>query len=70
MIQICDALALPSGFCIIEKRMIDVALRHGVHEHTVKKWKATFETKEYFEKRMDKSIYSVLPGVVDDIFEY
>lgn len=69
LIQLCDALALPSGFCLMEKRMVDVALRHGVHEHIIDKWKATFETKKYFEEKMSKSIYSVLPGVIENTFE-
>ncbi len=69
LIQLCDALALPSGFCLMEKRMVDVALRHGIHEHIIDKWKATFKNKQYFEDKMGKSIYSVLPGVIDNTFE-
>lgn len=69
LIQLCDALALPSGFCLIEKRMIDVALRHGVHENSINKWKKTFENKKYFEEKMGKSIYSLLDGVVQNTFE-
>ena len=34
LIQLCDALALPSGFCLIEKRLVDVALRRGVNPFT------------------------------------
>ena len=70
LIQLCDALALPSGYCLMEKRMIDVALRHGIHEHIVNKWKATFEAKAYFENKIGTSIYSVLPGVVENTFEF
>lgn len=69
LIQLCDALALPSGFTLMERRMIDVALRHGIHEHILPKWKATFEIKDYFEAWMGKSIYSVLPGVIENTFE-
>jgi Predicted HD superfamily hydrolase involved in NAD metabolism len=69
LIQLCDALALPGGYTLMEKRMIDVALRHGVHEYTVPKWKATFEIKNYFESLMGKSIYSVLPGVIENTFK-
>lgn len=69
LIQLCDALALPEGFVLMEKRMMDVALRHGVHEYTVSKWKKTFELKTYFEKLMGKSIYSILPGVIPNTFE-
>lgn len=68
LIQLCDALALPEGFCLMEKRMVDVALRHGVHEHITEKWRALFETKKYFEEKMGRSIYSVLPGVVENTF--
>lgn len=70
LIQLCDAIALPTGCCLMEKRMLDVALRHGVNEYTVEKWKATFGIKEYFEERIGKSIYSVLPSVVENTFGF
>ncbi|MBU3144496.1 HD domain-containing protein [Clostridium sp. CF012] len=69
LIQLCDALALPSGFCLMEKRMVDVALRHGIHDQIINKWKATFKNKQYFEERMGKSIYSVLPDVIKNTFD-
>lgn len=61
LLQLCDAIALPDGFVLMEKRMMDVALRHGVNKYTVPKWKATFEIKNHFEKISGKSIYSMLP---------
>lgn len=60
LIQMCDSLALPDGFCLLETRFVDVALRYGVNEYTVEKWKTIFEIKEHFEKIMGKSIYEVL----------
>jgi hypothetical protein len=69
LIQLCDAIALPSGFTLMEKRMVDVALRHGFHEYIIPKWKETFEIKKYFENKMGKSIYNILPGVVENTFE-
>lgn len=68
LIQLCDALALPEGFTLIEKRLVDVALRHGVNEYTVNKWKAFMELKNYFEGKIGKSIYSILPGVIENTF--
>lgn len=68
LIQLCDALALPTGFCLIEKRMIDVALRHGLNEYIVPKWRQTFQIQKYFEELMGKSLYSALPGVVENTF--
>jgi hypothetical protein len=69
LIQLCDALALHNGFTLIEKRLVDVALRHGVNEYNVPKWKAFMELKKYFEEKMGKSIYSILPGVIENTFE-
>lgn len=68
LIQICDAVGDASGFCLIEKRLIDVALRHGVDAYTQKKWKTHFSIKSHFESIMGKSIYSVLPGAVENTF--
>ena len=68
LIQLCDALALPDGFCLMEKRMVDVALRHGTNEYTVDKWKAIFNIEKHFEECMGKSLYSVLPGVIENTF--
>ena len=46
--------------------MIDVALRHGINEYTTLKWKSTFEIKDYFEDKIGKSIYRLLPGVAEN----
>jgi hypothetical protein len=68
LIQLCDALALPSGFSLLEKRMIDVALRHGIHEYIIPKWKKTFEIKGYFDLAAGRNIYDLLPGIVENTF--
>lgn len=68
LIQLCDALALPSGFCLMEKRLVDVFRRHGVNEYTQIKIKALFSIKDHFEGLMGKSVYTVLPGVVKNTF--
>ena len=67
--HLCDNIALHSGFVLMEKRMIDISMRHGVHEGTVARWKSLFDLKNYFEKKMNgRSIYDVLPGVVENTF--
>ncbi len=68
LIQLCDALALPSGYVLIEKRLMDVALRYGVNEFAVDKWRAVFGIKESFEERIGHSIYEALPGVIENTF--
>ncbi len=69
LMHLCDNIALHSGYVLMEKRMIDISMRHGVHQGTVKRWEKLFEIKNYFEKKMGKSIYSVLPGVVENTFD-
>ncbi len=68
LIQLCDALAPASGFCLMEKRLVDIALRHGVNALTQEKWKALFRIKTQFELRMGISVYGVLPGSVENTF--
>lgn len=68
LIHMCDNIALHSGYVLMEKRMVDISMRHGVHSGTVKRWEELFKIKEYFEEKMGKSIYSVLPGVVQNTF--
>lgn len=68
LVQLCDALALPSGFCLLEKRFVDVAMRYGCHPATIDRWKKLLEIKTLFQKKMGCSIYDVLPGVVENSF--
>jgi hypothetical protein len=70
LIQLCDALALPNGFCLIEKRLVDVALRRGLNELTLEKWKAFLSLQKEFEQVIGQSIYRLLPGVVSSTFGF
>jgi len=67
LIQLCDSLATAEGFCILEKRFIDVALRYGVFPHSVLRWKRVFEIKKYFENTIGTSVYNLLPNIRDSI---
>lgn len=69
LIQLCDALAMADGFVLMEKRMLDVALRYGsLNDAILAKWRVKFDIKRDFERRMGCSIYSLLPGVVENTF--
>lgn len=65
LIQLCDYLADPWGFCILEKRMVDVTLRRGFNDYTLDKWRAAFKLLHYFEKIMGVKLYPLLPGIGD-----
>ena len=45
LVQLCDALAMPTGFCLLEKRFVDVTIRYGIHPATIDRWKKTLEIK-------------------------
>jgi hypothetical protein len=73
LLQLCDSLALPTGFCLIEKRLVDVLLRygrHGVSDWVVLKWQATFDIQHQFEAEIGRSIYALLPGVAENTFGF
>lgn len=69
LIQLCDILALPTGFCLLEKRMIDIAVRYGTNSYSVPIWKAIYELKDNFEKSTKCSLYNLLPGVIENTFD-
>ena len=70
LIQLCDAIALPTGFCLMEKRLIDVAMRHGVNDRSIERWQAFLGIQKDFEAVIGCSIYTLLPGVVDNTFGF
>lgn len=68
LIQLCDAISLPAGACIMEKRLLDVALRHGFPEGTLEKWTAFLKLKKYFDERCGCCIYELLPNVMENSY--
>ena len=69
LIILCDALADADGFCILEKRFIDTARRYGLFSFSLDRWNKTYEYKEFFERKIGKSIYTVLPGIEQCIYK-
>jgi hypothetical protein len=70
LIQLCDALALPDGFCLLERRFVEVTLRHGFNDLTLAKWRAYLAVRRDFEAILGTSIYHFLPGVVEHTFGF
>lgn len=68
LIQLCDSLVLPDGFCLLEKRLVDVTMRYGCNSQTLNRWRAFMNIKAHFERIIDVSIYRLLPGVVETTF--
>ena len=70
LIQLCDALALSEGICLMEKRLIDVVMRYGINDFTLIKWMTQLGLVDYFGRKIGKSIYEVLDGVVETTFGF
>jgi len=71
LFQLCDSLALPDGFCLLEKRWLDVFMRYqNYNEFTVPKWQTIFDIKKSFEAVIGLNIYTLLPGVVETTFGF
>lgn len=68
LIILCDALGDANGFCTLEKRFVDTTRRYGIYPFTVERWNKAYEYKEYFEKMIGKSIYSLLPDIEKCIY--
>ena len=66
--QLGDAISWGEGVCLMEKRLVDVVLRHGAIPGTREKWQVWFDIKAGFEKRIGRSIYSLFPEAADNTF--
>lgn len=68
LIILCDSLGDANGLCILEKRLIDTTRRCGIYPFMIDRRNKTYEYKEYFEKKMGKSVYAVLPDIEKCIY--
>jgi len=59
LIQLCDAMCLPEGVCLIEVRLMDVARRHGLNSFTPQEWESIFMLKDYFDARCGMNLYDL-----------
>lgn len=66
LIQLCDAISLPTGACIMEKRFVDVVMRHGINAFTAEKWKAYYRIKAHFDELCGCNLYTLLPGLFEN----
>ena len=75
LIQLCDAICMPHGFVLMEKRMVDVALRYcdgstDPMDRLVRRWHAFFAIQKELDQAVGGSIYRLLPGVVENTFGF
>jgi hypothetical protein len=70
LIQLCDSISMFHGAVLMEKRLIDVVMRHGLPEWTLRKWNEYFSLKQHFDSLAKCNIYALLPDIVENTFEW
>ena len=65
LVQLCDSLAMVEGICLMEKRLMDVAMRYGVKPYSQEYWKKMFEIRDEFSNKIGSLIYSLFPEVAE-----
>ena len=68
LVQLCDAVSLPNGACIMEKRLLDVSLRYGLPDCTLDRWRAFLMLKKRFDALCGQSVYDLLPNVLENSY--
>lgn len=69
LIQLCDAISLPNHVTVMEERLIEVAIRHGVESTVIQKWRRFLELKDLFDKKCGQNIYSFFQAEISaDLF--
>lgn len=65
IINLCD-LMCTSVNMTLEKRLIDIMIRRGVHENTVYHIKEAQKLKAEFDKMLGFNVYTLFPDVIDN----
>lgn len=66
LIQLCDAMSLPSGVTIVDARLMDVAMRHGFNDYTIRKWQSIFDIKSHFDGLCHGNIYALFREEIEE----
>jgi hypothetical protein len=60
LVQLCDSLASVKGFVKMEVRWVDVAIRNGINDFTLQKWKKVKEILATFNETYHMNIETLL----------
>ena len=66
IINLCD-LMCNTKLQILEKRMIDLLLRHGVYKNTYYHLIETFKLKKYFDDLLGYNLYDLFPEIKENL---
>lgn len=66
IINLCD-LMCTDKVLTVDKRMIDILLRHGVYKKTYYHIEGTFKLKKYFDKLLGYNLYDLFLSIKDNL---
>lgn len=66
IINLCDLMCTTKTLTV-EKRMIDLLLRHGVFAKTHYHLEQTMKLKEYFDNLLGYNLYELIPTIKDNL---
>ena len=61
IVQLSDYMAFPSQITLVERRIIDVYLRHNFDITQIENWRALFRIQAEIEEKLGYSIYKLFP---------
>lgn len=65
IINLCDLMCLTSNLTL-EKRLVDIMIRRGVHENTVYHLKEAQKLKREIDEKLGFNVYKLFPDVIDN----
>lgn len=68
IVNLCDLMCPQGGKVFtIDKRLIDIMIRHGAYENTQYHIKETYKLKAYFDDLLGYNLYDLFPEIKDNL---
>ena len=66
IINLCDLMCTDT-IMTVDKRLIDLIIRKGVHENTQYHIKETYKLKQYIDEQLGFNVYDLFPSIKDNL---
>ena len=66
IINLCDLMCTDT-IMTVDKRLIDLIIRKGVHENTQYHIKETYKLKQYIDEQSGFNVYDLFPSIKDNL---
>ena len=68
IVNLCDLMCPQGGKVFtIDKRLIDIMIRHGAYENTQYHIKETYKLKLYFDDLLGYNLYDLFPEIKENL---